>query len=161
MTVVPCPPKTSQAQRETWPVHLKTSRNEAADAAFYDSYMLQATFTLPAGACSDVVADRATLAMAGEDRTVAFTVLPGNDGDFTITMKAKDFRLPSAQIVALPYSSVIEMPSAEGMVDGVSQLAGRHLAACERRAAAQGGRLLVLERRGRVRLGIGELRRGP
>lgn len=105
-------------------VHLKTSRNEAADAAFYDSYMLQATFTLPAGACSDVVADRATLAMAGEDRTVAFTVLPGNDGDFTITMKAKDFRLPSAQIVALPYSSVIEMPSAEGMVDGVSQLAG-------------------------------------
>ncbi len=103
-------------------IHLKTGRNEDADRAFYDSYMLQATFTLPAGTCSDVVAEQATLAMSGEDRTVAFTVLPGHDGDFTIKMNARDFALPSAQIVALPYTSVIEMPSADGMVDGVSQL---------------------------------------
>lgn len=103
-------------------IHLKTGRNEDADRAFYDSYMLQATFTLPAGTCSDVVAEQATLAMSGEDRTVAFTVLPGHDGDFTIKMNAKDFTLPAAQIVALPYTSVIEMPSADGMVDGVSEL---------------------------------------
>ena len=103
-------------------IHLKTGRNEDADRAFYDSYMLQATFTLPAGTCSDVVAEQATLAMSGEDRTVAFTVLPGHDGDFTIKMNARDFALPSAQIVALSYTSVIEMPSADGMVDGVSQL---------------------------------------
>ena len=70
-------------------IHLKTGRNEDADRAFYDSYMLQATFTLPAGTCSDVVAEQATLAMSGEDRTVAFTVLPGHDGDFTIKMNAK------------------------------------------------------------------------
>ena len=103
-------------------IHLKTGRNEDADRAFYDSYMLQATFTLPAGTCSDVVAEQATLAMSGEDRTVAFTVLPGHDGDFTMKMNAKDFTLPAAQIVALPYTSVIEMPSADGMVDGVSEL---------------------------------------
>lgn len=103
-------------------IHLKTGRNEDADRAFYDSYMLQTTFTLPAGTCSDVVAEQATLAMSGEDRTVAFTVLPGHDGDFTIKMNARDFALPSAQIVALPYTSVIEMPSADGMVDGISQL---------------------------------------
>ena len=103
-------------------IHLKTGRNEDADRAFYDSYMLQATFTLPAGTCSDVVAEQATLAMSGEDRTVAFTVLPGHDGDFTIKMNARDFALPSAQIVALPYTSVIEVPSADGMVDGISQL---------------------------------------
>lgn len=103
-------------------IHLKTGRNEDADRAFYDSYMLQATFTLPAGTCSDVVAEQATLAMSGEDRTVAFTVLPSHDGDFTMKMNAKDFTLPAAQIVALPYTSVIEMPSADGMVDGVSEL---------------------------------------
>ena len=103
-------------------IHLKTGRNEDADRAFYDSYMLQATFTLPAGTCSDVVAEQATLAMSGEDRTVAFTVLPGHDGDFTMKMNAKDFTLTAAQIVALPYTSVIEMPSADGMVDGVSEL---------------------------------------
>ena len=103
-------------------IHLKTGRNEDADRAFYDSYMLQATFTLPAGTCSDVVAEQATLVMSGEDRTVAFTVLPGHDGDFTMKMNAKDFTLPAAQIVALPYTSVIEMPSADGMVDGVSEL---------------------------------------
>lgn len=103
-------------------IHLKTGRNEDADRAFYDSYMLQATFTLPAGTCSDVVAEQATLAMSGEDRTVAFTVLPGHDGDFTMKMNAKDFTLTAAQIVALPYTSVIEMPSADGMVDGVFEL---------------------------------------
>ncbi len=105
-------------------IHLKTGRNEDADRAFYDSYMLQATFTLPAGTCSDVVAEQATLAMSGEDRTVAFTVLPGHDGDFTIKMNARDFALPSAQIVALPYTSVIEMPSAEDRTVAFTVLPG-------------------------------------
>ena len=105
-------------------IRMKTSRNGAADAAFFDSYMLQATFTLPAGTFSDVVADQAMLAMAGQDRTVAFTVLPGRDGDFTIKANAKNFALPSAQIVALPYSSVIEMPSTDAALEGMDRLSG-------------------------------------
>lgn len=103
-------------------IAVKTSRNDAADPAFFESYMLQITFTLPGGAVRDVAAEGATLASSGEDRTVAFTALPGRDGDFRLTAAVEDFHMASAQIAALPYTSVVEMPSTDGMVDGMSQL---------------------------------------
>lgn len=103
-------------------IRVKTSPNAAVDSAFYDSFMLQITFTLPGDACSDVVAEGATVASSGEDRTVAFTVLPGSDGDFTLTAKVQDFHMAGAQVAALPYSSVIEMPDTAGMTDSMSDL---------------------------------------
>lgn len=105
-------------------VHVTTTRNEGAEAdgAFYDSYMLQITFTMPGDAASDIEAEGATIANSGMDRTVAFTVLPGQDGDFTLTAQVSDFAMDGAQIVALPYSSVINMPDTDGMVDDMSQL---------------------------------------
>ena len=103
-------------------IHVTTARNDAVDPAFYDSFMLQITFTLPGDVTSDVVGEGAVVASSGEDRTVAFTVLPGQDGDFTLTAKVKDFKMAGAQIVALPYSSVIEMPDTGQMVAGMSTL---------------------------------------
>ena len=66
-------------------VHVTTARNEAVDPAFYDSFMLQITFTLPGDVASDVEGEGATIAQSGEDATAAFTVLPGQDADFTLT----------------------------------------------------------------------------
>lgn len=105
-------------------IHVTTSRNEEAnvDEAFFDSYMLQVTFTLPGEAVNDIVAEGATVASSGMDRTVAFTALPGQDGDFTLTAQVRDFTMDGAQIVALPYTSVIDMPDTDGMVDDMSQL---------------------------------------
>ncbi|WP_232050859.1 hypothetical protein [Arabiibacter massiliensis] len=103
-------------------IHVTTACNEAIDPAFYDSFMLQITFTLPGDVASDVRGEGATVALAGEDATAAFTVLPGQDGDFTLTAKVRDFEMAGAQIAALPYSSVIEMPDTDGMVDGMSDL---------------------------------------
>ena len=92
-------------------VHVTTARNEAIDPAFYDSFMLQITFTLPGDVASDVEGEGATIAQSGEDATAAFTVLPGQDADFTLTAKVRNFKMPGAQIAALPYSSVVEMPT--------------------------------------------------
>lgn len=103
-------------------IHVTTARNDAVDPAFYDSFMLQITFTLPGSVASEVAGEGATIAQSGEDMTVAFTVLPGQDGDFTLTAKVKDFEMTGAQIAALPYSSVIEMPDTAEMVDGMSTL---------------------------------------
>ena len=77
-------------------------RNEAVDPAFYDSFMLQITFTLPGDVASDVEGEGATIAQSGEDATVAFTVLPGQDADLTLTAKVRNFKMPGAQIAALP-----------------------------------------------------------
>ena len=103
-------------------IHVTTARNDAVDPAFYDSFMLQITFTLPGSVATEVAGEGATIAQSGEDTTVAFTVLPGQDGDFTLTAKVKDFEMTGAQIAALPYSSVIEMPDTDEMVDGMSTL---------------------------------------
>ena len=103
-------------------VHVTTARNEAIDPAFYDSFMLQITFTLPGDVASDVEGEGATIAQSGEDATAAFTVLPGQDADFTLTAKVRNFKMPGAQIAALPYSSVVEMPDTSSMVSGMTNL---------------------------------------
>lgn len=104
-------------------IRLNTAKNEAVeDSSFYDSFMLQITFTLSGDACRDISAEGATVANSGQDRTVAFTVLPGNDGSFVLDFYAEDFTMEGVQIAALPYSSVIEMPDTSGMADGMQSL---------------------------------------
>ena len=103
-------------------IQVSTARNDSVDSAFYDSFMLQITITLPGDVASDVAGEGATLASSGEDTTAAFTVLPGHDGDFTLTAKVKDFRMAGVQIAALPYSSVIEMPDTDQVVSGMASL---------------------------------------
>lgn len=105
-------------------VHVTTQRNDAfaAAASFYDSFMLQITFTLPGEACAHVAADGATVAVSGSDRTVAFTVLPGADGDFTLTADVSNFHMDGATIAALPYSSVVDMPDTSSMAGGMRSL---------------------------------------
>ncbi len=103
-------------------IRVGTARNDAVPPAFYDSFMMQITFTLPGAAASDVTAEGATVASAGQDTTVAFTVLPGHNGNFELKAQVKDFHMAGAQIAALPYSSVIEMPDTSGMADGMTSL---------------------------------------
>ena len=104
-------------------IEVKTQANPRVNPVFHDCFMLQVTFTLDGDLCSDIKAKDATLAASGKDHTVAFTVLPGHDGDFKLTAQVKDFEMPSAQIAALPYSSVIEMPDTSEMEDGLNSLA--------------------------------------
>ncbi|MCI2241598.1 hypothetical protein [Adlercreutzia faecimuris] len=104
-------------------VRLTVTRDPDADPAFAASFMVQATFTLPGAVWSDVRAEGGVVALAGSDQTVAFTVLPGHDGDFTLTGHVEGFELAGAQIAALPYASVIEMPDASDLEGQMGQLA--------------------------------------
>ena len=103
-------------------IALKTNANSKVNHAFYESFVLQITFTLDAGNCTDIQAEGATVAASGEDHTIAFTVLPGHDGSFNLSAQVKDFEMPSVQIAALPYSSVIEMPDTSEMEGGLESL---------------------------------------
>ena len=103
-------------------IKVDTSKNPQANHAFYDSYLLQVTFTLDGDLCTDIKAEGATIAASGKDQTVAFTVLPGHDGSFELSAAVKDFEMPSAQIVALPYASVVEIPDTSEMESGLTDL---------------------------------------
>ena len=103
-------------------IAVTTKANPKVDRVFYDCFMLQITFTLDGNRCTNIQAKNATLAASGKDQTVAFTVLPGHDGSFTLTAKVKDFEMGSVQIAALPYTSVIEMPDTSELEGGLGQL---------------------------------------
>lgn len=103
-------------------IHVTTSAAAGAEEAFLGSYMMQITFTLNGDTTTDIVAEGATVAQSGRDRTVAFTVLPGQDADFVLKAKVVDFEMSGATIAALPYSMVMDMPETDGMTEGIGQL---------------------------------------
>lgn len=103
-------------------IRLTTSPAAGANETFLDSYMLQATFTLDGNAATGIVAEGATVASSGTDRTIAFTVLPGQNADCTLEAQVTDFEMAGVSIVALPYSMAMDMPSADAMTDGICQL---------------------------------------
>lgn len=106
-------------------IHLTCERNRSVtvDESFFECYMVQVSFTLPGDAVRDVVTEGATVALSGQDRTVAFTALPGAGGDFTLSAQVSDFEMSGIQIAALPYTSVIDMPEVDGIEEGMTQLA--------------------------------------
>ena len=120
-------------------IHVATTQNPAVDPAFYESFMLQVTFTLDGQTTSGIQADGATVAASGQDWTVAFTALPGRDGDFTLTAQVEDFSMAGAQIAALPYASVVEMPVHRRDDGGHGRLGLGREPAFRRRGAAFGG----------------------
>ena len=103
-------------------IEVTTSANPDVNPTFHECFMQQITFTLDGGLCSDIQAENATMAASGKDQTIAFTVLPGHDGNFKLSAQVKDFVMPSVQIAALPYSSVIEMPDTSEMEGGLANL---------------------------------------
>ncbi len=104
-------------------IHGTTTKNRLVNPTFFDSFVLQVTFTLDGAKCKGIVAEGATIATAGSDQTVAFTVLPGRDGDFAVEADVEDFEMQGAQITALPYTSPIDIPETEGLTDGLHELA--------------------------------------
>lgn len=127
-------------------MHLTSTRNAAVDDTYAASFVLQVTFTLPSEACSDIVAEGGSVAEAGADKNVSFTVLPGEDADCTVSCTARDFSMDGIQIAAVPYSMAVEMPDTDGMIaqfdqlsDAIGQLSDGAGALAEGVDAAGGG----------------------
>lgn len=60
-------------------IHMTIKENQAvANPAFYQAYLLQVSFTFDNDLCEDIVAKGASMADAGADQQVTFTVMPGN-----------------------------------------------------------------------------------
>jgi len=104
-------------------IHIATTRDaQVTDPAFYDNYLLQVQLTLDCAKARGIVAPDATIAAAGTDNTVAFTVLPGKDGDMLLTAQVTDFEMPAIQISALPFAMAFDLPDTDEMVDDMQQL---------------------------------------
>lgn len=103
-------------------IKINSARNEKIDSTFYDNYMMQITVTLDAEKCRDIDAPEATIADAGGDKAAVFTVLPGNDADFSLKATVSDFEMTGIDISAVPYAMDMEFPDTEEQFEDLDQL---------------------------------------
>lgn len=101
---------------------LSVKPNGNAPGAFVDEMMLQITVTLDASLCKDISAGGATVANAGGDKTLAFTVLPGAEAEYTVTADVEDFTMAGLTIAGVNYDIASAMGDTAEITDGVGQM---------------------------------------
>lgn len=103
-------------------IHLVTTQNEQINPAFYENYLLQISVTLDTDLCEDIQAPDGTFANAGQDKMITFTVLPGSDGDMTVSAQVKDFEMTGISLSAVPYSMAFDLPDTSEMTGQMTTL---------------------------------------
>ncbi|MDK2808254.1 MAG: putative rane protein [Clostridiales bacterium] len=110
-------------------IHLTTKKNRSITEDFYDNYLLQASFTLDNAVFSDIEANDATLASAGNNTSLTYTILPDKDADITIHALAENFHMNAIKIAGIPLSFPIDLSNTKDITkdfsklsDGISEL---------------------------------------
>jgi len=95
---------------------------DAVSDVFYENYLLQVTLTLDSEKCSGITAKGATIANAGGDKQVVFSVLPGSGAQLVCSADAADFEMPGISIAGMPYSMDLGSIDISGFTDGLTEL---------------------------------------
>lgn len=103
-------------------ITLRTSQNTAVDARYFENYLIQATCTLPMDKAENIQTEDGSIALSGSDTTVNFMVMPGKDGEASLTAQVTDFEMPGISVAAIPFSMAIETPDTESLVSNFDAL---------------------------------------
>lgn len=104
-------------------IEINTKKNNGIDSGFFENYLLQVSVQLNTERFSNIDAAGATMANAGANKMVNFTVLPGVEGNLSIEADVTDFEMGSIEFSAIPFSMQIEMPDMSEFSDEFSALA--------------------------------------
>ncbi|MGN0607488.1 MAG: hypothetical protein ACI4JM_13300 [Oscillospiraceae bacterium] len=102
-------------------IKFKVEKNDSCKTDFYDSFALQAAFTLDTEICTDIKADGATSANVGSCKQLSYTILPGKGIDTSITADVKDFEMSAVSINGVKMNLDIEVDDSE-ITDKVTEL---------------------------------------
>ncbi|MDF2685127.1 MAG: hypothetical protein K0S55_308 [Clostridia bacterium] len=94
-------------------ITMSVKQNDKINSSFFDNYALQITLSLDNKLCSDIKTDNATIAEAGRKKQLAYTVLPGNGTDITVTADVRDFEMEAIAINGIKLSLGIAVDSNE------------------------------------------------
>jgi X-X-X-Leu-X-X-Gly heptad repeat protein len=103
-------------------IHIEIRKNPKGQDSFADHYTVQTMVTLDGELCSEIDAKGAAIANAGRNKVVTFTMLPGSEGDYSLSANVSDFKMEGIQISALPVSMNIEIPDTSLFADELAQL---------------------------------------
>lgn len=79
-------------------ITVEIKENQAVDSKFFKNFGLQITFLLDTQLCQGIKAERATVANVGTNKQLTYTILPGNESNFEITTRVKDFEMENISI---------------------------------------------------------------
>ena len=79
-------------------IAVSITQNQAVDPSFYEGFALQLSITLDTLLCDNIVADGATIAEAGRNKQLSFTVLPGEGAKLQVTASVHDFEMEPISI---------------------------------------------------------------
>ncbi|MEI6100519.1 MAG: hypothetical protein WCP73_01665 [Eubacteriales bacterium] len=103
-------------------INLKIKNRTDANATFTKNFMLQTSITLDTGICSNITADKSTIANSGKNKVVTFVKMPDSEADYTVQMDAEKFEMQGIQIAGLPLSLGIGTPDTSDLTSGIDKL---------------------------------------
>lgn len=121
----------------------KIRPNPKAKAAYTDYYMAQLTLSFDTNKVEVLDGGKAQVAYQGSKRSLTYIALPGEDLDFTVQLKARDFAMEAITMAGIPFSMDVDLPDTEEVFSGLSKLETgiRDLDAGTKTLASQGGAL--------------------
>ena len=117
------PPEQLSGKSGNLQITLTSRHNADADPVFNEHYMLQVTVTLDTELSSQISAPDATIASAGANTVIVYTVLPKKDANIHISAQIKNFTMKGIEISALPFSMNVDVPDTDDMIDDFRSLA--------------------------------------
>jgi len=104
-------------------IRIEVSENAAVNPIFYKNYMVQISLTLDTEQCWGIEAPGATIADAGTNKSIHFTMLPGQSGIFRVQADVTDFSMQGIEISAVPFSMQLNLPDSEQLAAPFQSLA--------------------------------------
>ena len=119
----PIAPDTLAGQAGQMEIHITTRQNERVNALFYENYMLQIALKLDSDQCSNISAPDATIAIAGKNTSVNFTVMPKKNADVTLSATVTGFTMEGIQVSGIPLSLSMDLSETDDMISDFEKLA--------------------------------------
>lgn len=106
-------------------IRIHTQANDKArENPFFKNYMLQISLTLDPEIYQNIEAKDGTIAEAGKNQQVTFTVMPGKEASFVVKADVRDLEMESIQITGILPALSIDIPDTDDMTDGIKSLSG-------------------------------------
>ncbi|MFD1021054.1 YhgE/Pip domain-containing protein [Thalassobacillus hwangdonensis] len=103
-------------------IQIDTAKKEGAPEAFFNNYLLQITLKLDSKIYENIEAPGGSVANAGKNRQVTFTVMPEKEESFTVNADVTDMEMNGIEIAAIPSSMSFDAPDADTMTGDMKSL---------------------------------------
>jgi X-X-X-Leu-X-X-Gly heptad repeat protein len=103
-------------------IEIHVGKNSQVKEEFFENYSLQISLSLEDDKFSQITAEGATLANAGNNKSITFTHLPGSEKSYIINADVTNFELAPIQFNGVMLSMDIELEGVDTMTEDFTKL---------------------------------------